>query len=199
MSNRELYKRSFHKLQPSEKLQKEIMEMMNDKSNRKSQPKKLLVLVAAVAAMLSLAVAASASNEAFRMVRVWINGEVPENGTVMYDMDGEDYIVEVDAQEGDKVDVIYSVDIVNPDELPVPSIVAEYENRDGADLLVFTCSKTGEVYELDITGELLDGSYAEDLVLFDCDCRVELTVDAEAVSLDFEVNGIHSVDFEEKE
>lgn len=196
MSNKELYKRSFDKLQPSEKLQKEINEMMNDtsKSSRRMKPRRAVVLVAAVAAMLSLTAAAYASG-GFRMIRVRINGEVPENGAVMYDVDGDDYIVEVEAQDGDEVDVVYSVETVDPDELPIPAIEAKYENRDGADLLVFTNTGTGEIYELDITDELADGSYAGDLTVFDCDCRAELTMDGENVSLDFEVNGIHSVDF----
>lgn len=188
MNNRELYKRSFDKLGPTEKFQKEIEIIMENEKNTKRMPlRRMLTLAAAVIMILSLAVAASAAG-VFESVRLWINGQevdpsgyVDENGDLVVDVEGEgrvDVLITDEQEAGEDADTCL-----------VPDITAEYVDRDGAAILCFTNSDTGEVVELDITDELTDGRYQDTVTVFDCLCQVDLTANGETYSLSFSVEG----------
>lgn len=189
MNNRELYKRSFEKLRPTEKFQKEINIMMD--KNQKTQPKaprRVLALAAAVVAILSLTVAASATGM-FRNVRLWIDGEevavdnyLDENGDLYVEVEGEG-----------RTDVLVSDELGTETDAEVqyaPAITVEYEKQDGDDCLCFTNKITNETETLDVTDKLVDGHYQDTVTLFGCVCQVELTIEGDSVSTSINIKEI---------
>lgn len=185
MNNRELYRRSFDRLHPSEQLEMEILHMMNEtKSPVRFKPRKLLALAAALVAALSLAVMASASGT-LKTVRVWMDGALLGNYT--YTTTGES------ATASPADDITYSVTGGSVSEgtvveLPAP-VYALCQRREDRWVLRLYESATGACIELDITDELADGRYADTCTAFGHTCRILATRTGEAVTLDFTVEG----------
>ena len=186
MNNRELYKRSFDKLQPSKEFEKELTTMMEEKQTRRfKRPGKVLVLVAAVSVMLTLAVAASAAG-VWQNVRLWINGQEVDASAYM-DENGD---ISVEATGEGRIDVLFTDEESTDGEIVIaPNIDAAYENVEGQDLLRFTNADTSETETLDITGKLENGCYQDTVTIFGCICNVELTVGEDTVNLSFSVEG----------
>lgn len=190
--SKELYRRSFDKLRTSEAFEKELLNMMENKETRPVlRPKKLIALCAAVVVVLSLAVAVSAT-DLMETIRIRINNAEGE-GTFSYGADGSAVVV-VDTNDGDVVDVVYSVDSIGETDgsqididLTEPVSVA-YENRDGKDILVFLDSETGETEEVDITGQIVDGEYEGILTVLGRSCTVSLTEMEDCFSISLEVS-----------
>ena len=106
MSNRELYKRSFDKLRPSDNLEKELQEIMKnqEKKPRRLRARKIITLVAAVVVILSMAVAASASGFA-QTVKMWINGREVEAQQYECTEDSQHYAYTETGEDGNTVAV----------------------------------------------------------------------------------------------
>lgn len=180
MNNRELYRRSFDKLQPSDKLEKEIITMMNKNTQpRRFRPRRLIALTAAVMVMLSLAVMASAT-EGMDIVQVWINETLlgqytyeltdGSSGEVSYQLDGN----------GDTAVENVTIDLTAP-------VYAYTESRPEGQFLCVVESETQQMLELDITAGLSGGSYSTTINAFGYDCAVSVTQEADGVILSFEV------------
>lgn len=190
MSNRELYKRSFDKLHPSEKFQKELNDIMDtNRTKRTIKLRKILALAAAAAVMLSLGIVASATGM-FQTVRVWIDGtEVDAEGYMEY-TENEDFVIKIDGEEHEEVEVFYSMGgeaSDNGENILISPIDAIYENREGRDYLCITNDETDETQEIDITDEMIDGVYQDTITALGWVCEVDLSVDGENVSMEFEV------------
>lgn len=158
MSNKELYKRSFDKLCPSEEFEKEIQTMMDNKKNKGSKlSRRMLSLVAAVVVLTSLAVGASATG-LLENVKLWINGQAVDAETVV-DADGT---MTVEIENG-------SAFVVSKDgtRIPVegnipPADVAQEQQNDG-DVQVFLECESGDAETTDTT----EGAYSFDVDLMD--------------------------------
>lgn len=187
MTNRELYKRGFDKLRPTEEFQKEMQAMLQKKGAGTSRrPKRIITLAAAVVVILSLAVAASATG-ALRNIRVWIGGKEVD-ATQYVDKDGN---IVVNVDEGDGVqDVIVAfgddqMADVDP-SAPCAGVAASYARENGRDLVRFTQEDTGKTQDVDITGQLAGGRYEGDLEAFGQRGHLILT---------FEGEGLYSIDW----
>lgn len=185
MNNRELYRRSFDRLHPSEQLEKEILQMMNEKKTPvRFHPRKLIALTAALVAVLSLALMASASG-VLQTVQVWVGDTLL--GDYTYTTVGEG-----DPASGAE-DVVYSL---TADSEPNGTVVdltfpvyAFCEYRQDRHILCINESGTGECMELDVTEELADGAYEDTITAFGYVCKVTLAGTGEDVSMIFTVEG----------
>ena len=153
MSNKELYKRSFDKLCPSEEFEKEIQTMMDNKKNKGSKlSRRMLSLVAAVVVLTSLAVGASATG-LLENVKLWINGQTVDAETVV-DADGtmtvaiENGSAYVGSKDGTRI----------PVEGNIPPAEAAQEQKDDGDVQVFLEWESGDAAE---------GAYSFDVDLTD--------------------------------
>ena len=94
------------------------------------------------------------------------------------------------AKELGTVDVIYSegeVGAQGEEVVLTAPVDADYECRDGRDILCLTNTETGEYQELDITDEVADGSYQDIITVFGWTCTVDLTVEGGSASFSFAV------------
>lgn len=151
MSNRELYKRSFDKLCPSEEFEKEIHTMMENKKNKGSKlSRRMLSLVAAVVVLTSLVVGASATG-LLENVKLWIGGRAVAADALL----DEDGIMTVELENG----VAY---VVGKDgsRIPVEGKAPSYEQQNDADVEIYI------EYE-GAVGETVDGTYTFALDLMD--------------------------------
>lgn len=185
MNNRELYRRSFDKLHPSEQLEKEIIHMMNEtKTPDRFKPRKLIALTATLVTVLSLAAMASASG-ALQTVRVWVGDALLGDYTYTTTEEGGPAVL--------TEDIVYSVTTDSePDctavELTSP-VYAFCELRGDRQILCICESGTGESMELDITDALSDGIHEDTITAFGYVCKVTTVGTGEDVSLVLTVEG----------
>ncbi len=142
--------------------------MMNEQAMEKRNPRYLRrIVMAAVAVMLlaSLAVAASAAG-VWEDIRLWIDGR--EVDASAYQDENGDIVVEVEGESG-QVELVVGDVVVEP-------VLAEYQYKDGRDLLIFTETATGEILEMDITDQMVDGTYSGTVEVFGHMGFVELNV-----------------------
>lgn len=170
MSNRDLYKRSFHKLQPSEQLRKELQTMTHHEAKRRRPLKRMLPLIAAVTAILATTLVASATG-AMDQLRLWINCKEVE---ASQNIDESRDIVVVLIDEAGTKNVIISNGDDQSQPLPDTDIIVEYVQEGGQDMLRFRDVTTGQSADVVIT--LVNGSFDGTVEALNHVCQVNLTV-----------------------